>query len=182
MTPVPKATTAGTILTYFQALEASPSKKYLKRGKRPVPMTIWVIPPPRLPHPPHKAFAVPTTSLQNIREDQNWHITKVPPAEPMNKRRIARPVALLTVPVRAVGMEAKHKTAAIGIRAPHLSQAGPRMKRIRMVPPTPTMEEVQISCLVKPKSSLISERRGAIANQIKKATKNPHQEQWKALM
>jgi hypothetical protein len=109
-------------------------------------------------------------------------MTKVPPAVPMKRRRMESPVAEFTKPVHAVGMEAKHKRIAIGMRAPHLSQAGPRAKRMKIVPPTPTMEEVQISSLVNPMSSRISERRGAMANQMKKAMKNPHQEQWKALM
>ena len=109
-------------------------------------------------------------------------MTKVPPAVPMNKRRIASPVAVSTKPVQAVGMEAQQRRTAIGIRAPHLSQQGPNTKRMKMVPPTPTMDDVQISCLVKPKVSRISERRGVIANQMKNAMKNPHHEQWKALI
>jgi hypothetical protein len=109
-------------------------------------------------------------------------MTKVPPALPMKRRTRVRLRAELMNPVQAVGMEAKQRTAHMGIRAPHLSQAGPRAKRMKMVPPTPTMEEVQICSLVKPKSSRISERRGAIANQMKKAQKKLHQEQWKALM
>jgi hypothetical protein len=109
-------------------------------------------------------------------------MTKEPPAVPMNKRRIASPVEEFTKPVHAVGMDAKQRRQAIGIRGPHLSQAGPNAKRMKMVPPTPTMEDVQISWLVNPKVVRISERRGVIANQMKKAMKNPHQEQWKALM
>jgi hypothetical protein len=53
---------------------------------------------------------------------------------------------------------------------------------MKMVPPTPTMDDVQISSLVKPKVSRISERSGVIANQMKNAMKNDHQEQWKALI
>ena len=91
-------------------------------------------------------------------------------------------MALLTSPVMAVGIEAMQRIMANGIRAPYLSQTGPRRKRMKMVPPTPTMEEVQTSFLVMPMSSRISERRGAMANQMKKAMKKPHHEQWKARM
>jgi len=53
---------------------------------------------------------------------------------------------------------------------------------MKMVPPTPTMLDVQISFLVRSRVSLISERRGAMENQMKKAMKKPSQEKWKALM
>ena len=101
-------------------------------------------------------------------------MTNVPPATPMNRRRIANPVAELTNPVHAVGILAQHKTTVNSTRAPYLSHAGPNMKRMKMVPPTPTMLEVQISSLVNFKSSRISESNGAIANQMKKAIKNDH--------
>mmetsp|Transcript_24214 Transcript_24214/g.31539 ORF Transcript_24214/g.31539 Transcript_24214/m.31539 type:complete len:226 (+) Transcript_24214:1003-1680(+) len=180
-----KATTAGTILTVRHAMvvpSSSSPKKTLKRGKRTVPMTSWVTPPPRLPHPPTRALAVPTTSFVNIRLDQNWHITKVPPAIPMKRRRMARPAAEFTRPVIAVGIEAQQRTIVMRTRAPYLSQAGPRMKRMQIVPETPTIDEVQSSFFSKSKLSWISERRGATANQMKKAMKKPHQEQWKARM
>ena len=51
-----------------------------------------------------------------------------------------------------------------------------------MVPPTPTILEVQICFFSRSSVSLISLRRGATANQMKKAMKNPTHEQWKALM
>ena len=47
---------------------------------------------------------------------------------------------------------------------------------MNMVPATPTMEEVQISCLESPRVALTSVRRGAMANQMKNAMKKPHQE------
>mmetsp|Transcript_33284 Transcript_33284/g.37342 ORF Transcript_33284/g.37342 Transcript_33284/m.37342 type:complete len:81 (-) Transcript_33284:527-769(-) len=80
-------------------------------------------------------------------------MTKVPPAVPMKRRTTASPVAELTRPVHAVGIAAKHKTTAMGIRAPNLSQAGPNAKLIKIVPATPTIEDVQISCFVNPKVS-----------------------------
>jgi hypothetical protein len=101
-------------------------------------------------------------------------MTNVPPAIPMKRRRIAKPVAVSTKPVHAVGIEAEQRTTVKRIRAPYLSQPGPRMKRMKMVPATPTIDEVQISSFVSPRVSRISERRGAMANHMKKAIKNDH--------
>mmetsp|Transcript_13031 Transcript_13031/g.17463 ORF Transcript_13031/g.17463 Transcript_13031/m.17463 type:complete len:211 (+) Transcript_13031:1011-1643(+) len=179
-TPVENATTAGTTLTDLHAVSAD--IPVLNRGKRTDPITSWVTPPPRLPQPPTRALAVPTTSLVNIREVQYWHMTNVPPAKPMKRRRTARPAAELTRPVNAVGIDAKHRMTVKRIRGPYLSHAGPRTNRMKMVPPTPAIEDVQICCLVKSSVSLISDRSGAIANQMKKAMKKDHQEQWKARM
>ena len=109
-------------------------------------------------------------------------MTNVPPAIPMNKRRMTRPAEELTKPVQAVGMDAIQRMTANKTRAPTLSQRGPRMKRMTMVPPTPMILDVQTCWFDRPSVSRISERRGAMANQTKKATKNPHQEQWNALM
>ncbi len=94
----------------------------------------------------------------------------------------ARLHAELTSPIRAQGMEANINTHPIRIRAPNLSQRGPRMKRMIMVPATEQMFEVQMSCLEISSDSFTSGRRGAIANQMKKAMKNVHHEQWKARM
>ena len=79
-------------------------------------------------------------------------------------------------------MEANISTIPNKIRAPILSQSGPLTKRIRIVPATEQMLDVQICCLVRPRVAFTSVRRGAIANQMKNATKNDHQEQWKARM
>jgi len=92
------------------------------------------------------------------------------------------PAELLMVPVNAVGILAMQRTKVNKTRAPHLSQRGPKTKRIMMVPPTPTILEVHNCCLVRPRVTLISLSKGAMANQMKKAIKKPHQEQWKALM
>lgn len=104
-------------------------------------------------------------------------MTKVPPAVPMNKRSTERPTALFTSPVQAVGMDAKHRTILKRRRAPTLSQSGPSKNRIKMVPPTPTMDEVQICSLVKSRDVRISDNSGAMANQMKKARKNAIQAQ-----
>ena len=101
-------------------------------------------------------------------------MTKDPPATPIKRRNTARLVALLMVPVMAVGILAKQRTQAKGMRAPNLSHMGPRMKRMAMVPPTPTIDEVQISSLLNPRVVLISDKRGAMANQTKKAKKKPN--------
>lgn len=129
-----------------------------------------------------RALAVPATSLVNILVDQYWHMTKVDPPRPMKKRVTARVVALLTRPIQAHGILAAISTNPINTRAPYLSQRGPSAKRIKMVPATEQMFDVQISCLVIWRVSFTSESNGAIANQMKKATKNVHHEQWNARM
>mmetsp|Transcript_20977 Transcript_20977/g.45526 ORF Transcript_20977/g.45526 Transcript_20977/m.45526 type:complete len:169 (-) Transcript_20977:262-768(-) len=154
----------------------------LKSGKRRVPMTIWVTPPPRLPHPPTSALAVPATSFVNMRDVQNWQQTKVDPPSPMKKRRVASEAALLTRPVHAQGIEQSINSTPMRIRAPYLSHIGPLMKRMKTVPATEQMLDVQICCFEIPNVFLISGRSGAIANQMKKAVKNPIQEQWNARM
>lgn len=105
-----------------------------------------------------------------------------PPAIPMKNRRITNPDAVWTSPVRAVGIDAEHRTIKYRILAPYLSHKGPRRNLTAIVDPTPTMEEVQICCLVRFKSAWISGSRGVMANQTKKAQKKLHQQQWKALM
>src|SRR5210317_877362 len=100
----------------------------------------------------------------------------------MKKRRAARDPALLTRPVKAQGMEAAARMKPIGIRAPYLSQIGPFTKRMKIVPATEQMLDVQICCLLRSRVFLISGKRGAMANQMKKAMKKQNQEQWKARM
>ena len=129
---------------------------------------------PRFPQPATKPFAVPTTSLVNIRLVQYWHMTKVPPAKPMNVRRMQSPRAVWISPVQAAGIDAAHKTIENNTRAPYLSQSGPTINRIIIVPPTPAIDEFQISCLVKPRDAWISGKSGEIANQIKNAMKKAH--------
>jgi len=118
----------------------------------------------------------------NIRDDQYWHMTKVPPAMPMNRRRTARVAAELISPVQAVGIDAAQRTTVKRMRAPYLSHAGPRRKRMNIVPATPTILDVQISSLVSFSVIWISDKRGVIENHMKKAMKNDHHAQWKARM
>lgn len=77
--------------------------------------------------------------------------------------------------MQATGMEASINTHPIGTLAPYLSQTAPNTKRMHMSKATAQMLVVQMSCDDSPRSSLIKGRRGAMANQIKKAMKNPHQ-------
>ena len=53
---------------------------------------------------------------------------------------------------------------------------------MKIVPPTPTIEDVHTSCGVSPSEVRISDRSGVIANQMKKALKKENQAQWKARM
>ena len=109
-------------------------------------------------------------------------MTKVDPPNPMKKRRMESDVASFTSPVRAHGIEAAKRTTPIRIRAPYLSQRGPLMKRMTMVPATEQMFEVQICCLESPRVNCTSDMSGAMANQIKKAVKKHIHEQWNARM
>ncbi len=68
------------------------------------------------------------------------------------------------------------------MRAPYLSQTGPRRKRKKIVPETAMIFEVQICCLLSSSVFATSDMRGARANQMKKAQKKETQEQWKARM
>jgi hypothetical protein len=51
------------------------------------------------------------------------------------------------------------------------------MKRMKMVPPTPTIDDVQICAGFKFSEVRISLKRGVMANQMKNALKNENQEQ-----
>ena len=107
-------------------------------------------------------------------------MTKVDPPNPMKKRSTESDVGEFTRPVMAQGMEAKARMIPMGIRAPYLSHNGPFTKRKKIVPATEQILLVQICCLVKPSVSLTSGRRGAMANQMKKAMKKQNQLQWNA--
>ena len=88
----------------------------------------------------------------------------------------------VTKPVNAHGILQSINSTPIKIRAPYLSQSGPLINLIKMVPATEQMLDVHTCCFVKPKVVLISGSKGAIANQIKKAVKKPIHEQWNARM
>lgn len=92
------------------------------------------------------------------------------------------PVRLFTAPMQAVGIDANIRTDPIKIREPYLSQRDPKTNLMTISKATAKMFVVHICCPSKSRSSAMRGRRGAIANQIKKATKKPHQLQWNALM
>ena len=93
----------------------------------------------------------------------------------MKKRMTQRDTYELARPVQAHGMEANISIKPMGMRAPYLSQSGPLRKRKKTVPATEQMLDVQICCLLSPSVFAISGRRGAMANQMKKAMKKqPH--------
>lgn len=114
--------------------------------------------------------------LLTIRVLQHWHMTKDDPAIPIKRRKIANPAKVLTAPVQAVGMAANMSTAAIGRRAPYLSQTAPNTKRMTISPLTATMLVIQMSPLERSKVSRTSVSKGAMENQMKKAIKKDHQE------
>jgi len=100
----------------------------------------------------------------------------------MKKRRAIKLEELLTRPVRAVGIEAKQRITVKRTLDPNLSHKGPRAKRKRMVPATLAILDDQTSTFVRLRVLRTSGRRGAIENQMKKAMKKFHHEQWKARM
>jgi hypothetical protein len=63
----------------------------------------------------------------------------------MKNRRTIRPVALLTVPARAVGRAPISKQQANVIRGPKRSHAGPATRRTRRVAVRAMMLELAIS-------------------------------------
>mmetsp|Transcript_27810 Transcript_27810/g.67295 ORF Transcript_27810/g.67295 Transcript_27810/m.67295 type:complete len:265 (-) Transcript_27810:417-1211(-) len=138
--------------------------------------------PPRLPHPPTIPFAVPAMSLANILDGQNCDMTKLDPAIPMKSRITARPVALLTSPTHAVGIDAAMRTNAMGSLAPYESQTGPIMILMKIAVTSFVMDDVHTSSFVKLSVSWISFSNGAGANQIMNAVKNETQAQCNALM
>ena len=95
-------------------------------------------------------------------------MTKVEPPIPMKKRKTVNPVALLTSPVKAVGIALQRRMIPIGIRGPYLSQKGPSKNLITIVPDTAAMEEDQICSLLNPKSTCISESKGVMENLYRK--------------
>ena len=109
-------------------------------------------------------------------------MTNVDPLIPINIRTTNKSVPFRTRPMQHVGMLAEPRMMLMTILGPYLSHKGPLTKRMKIVDPTPAILEFQISCLERPRSSLISLRRGAAENQMKKAMKKHHQEQWKARM
>lgn len=80
-----------------------------------------------------------------------------------------------------MGIEASIKTTPIGIRAPYLSQTAPKTNLMQMSKETAQMLVVQISWVLRLRSTLIWGRRGAIANQMKNAIKKDHHAKWNAL-
>jgi hypothetical protein len=109
-------------------------------------------------------------------------MTNADPPSPMKNLVIDREAVLFTSPMQAHGIDAPINTIPINIRAPYLSQSGPSKKRMKIVPATEQILDVQISSFEIWRDVLTSDKRGAIANQIKKAMKNDHHEQWNARM
>jgi hypothetical protein len=95
---------------------------------------------------------------------------------------MVNPWAVCTKPRQAVGMLTRIKMAENKTLAPYTSHIGPTTSLTKMVDPTPAMLDVQMSCLVSPKSSFMYGRRGRTANHMKNATMKLHHAQWKALL
>jgi hypothetical protein len=91
-------------------------------------------------------------------------MTKVEPPIPMKNLKIASPEAVLTKPVRAVGIALRNRMMPIGNRGPNLSTNGPRRKRIKIVPVTEQMVAVQSCSVVRSNVVWISCWSGEMAN------------------
>jgi len=109
-------------------------------------------------------------------------MTNDPPAIPTKKRSVESPEEELTRPVSAVGMLAIVSTHRNRIRAPNLSQRGPNKNLTKIVDVTLIMLDVQICWSVRWSVDWMTGSSGEMANQVKKAAKNPIQEQWNALI
>lgn len=79
-------------------------------------------------------------------------MTNDAPPSPMKKRTMVNPKALCTSPVNAVGMALAMRVMNSGIRGPNLSTKGPNRNRTKKDPDTAAIEDVQICCLVNPRS------------------------------
>lgn len=128
------------------------------------------------------ALAVPTMFLANIMDVQYWHMTNVLPAMPMNSLQTMSPALDWTNPMHAHGIALAIRITPMVKRAPNLSHIGPLTNLIATVPATEAMLEDQMSCVVSPSVAFTSGSKGAMANHMKKARKNPNQEQWNARM
>ena len=92
-------------------------------------MTKYVIPPPELPQPPVREFAVPTTFLSKNPVDHTWQGTKDPPRIPTKNLKTISPVAVFTVPARAVGIAPMRRHPANVALGPKRSHEGPAKRR-----------------------------------------------------
>merc|ERR1712187_50427 len=110
-------------------------------------MIVCVRPPPRLPHPPAVALAVPTTLLLNIIEFQHWFTTEVEPRQDTKKRPMIRPVESLTAALQATTTAPqanKRQSASLG---PIFSMTEPIMKRVKTSNDTAAMLAFPIAFL-----------------------------------
>mmetsp|Transcript_14825 Transcript_14825/g.21785 ORF Transcript_14825/g.21785 Transcript_14825/m.21785 type:complete len:126 (+) Transcript_14825:1446-1823(+) len=106
-------------------------------------------------------------------------MTKALPETPMKARIAESSVVLLIRPVHIVGIPDEIRTKPMIHRAPYLSHSGPHIARKTTAPADAQIEDVQICSLLIPRDFFTSRRRGAIANQVAMATKNPIQAKWK---
>ena len=73
-------------------------------------ISIWVVPPPRLPQPAVVALAVPTTLGPNITEVWYWVMTKEAPMAPMARRARKKDSKLSAKPMHITGSEPRHSS------------------------------------------------------------------------
>ena len=91
-------------------------------------------------------------------------MTNVDPPIPIKNLTTINPVDDCTKPVSKVGQVEQNKTMPIGILGPYLSQIGPSMKRIIIVPTEANIEDVQISSSLSFKVFCTSFNKGVIEN------------------
>ena len=143
---------------------------------------IKVKPPPRLPHPPTKALAVPTILTLNMADVQNWQGIKQPPSTPIHSLSTMSPIPLRIRPEKASGIEPAMRRVDIIRLGPNLSQSGPTTIRTNIVAEMLAVPEWATITLERWSSFLMVGMRGWIPNQAVKAMKKQNQAVWNPRM
>ena len=77
---------------------------------------------PRLPQPPAKALAVPTTLGLNMQELQNWQHTKQASAKPMAQRVMMNVAESVTIDMENTARHMTHSTQKLQQVLPRIVQ------------------------------------------------------------
>lgn len=102
-----------------------------KNPSRQKKVTYYVIPPPALPKPPAKEFALPTMFLSKNPVHHTWQGTNVAPRMPTKNRNAIRPLGVKTRPAKTVGMAPQSSNPTKTKRGPYRSHSGPQKSLTR---------------------------------------------------
>lgn len=139
-------------------------------------------PPPRLPHPPARPLAVPTTGAENMELIQNWVETKVASENPAKKRTKMKEVGEAAAAAKKTAGAVRRESEAEARRGPMRSQAVPMARRAKTAPETEAIPALPMSVAVRLRLSRMMGRRGGAAKVETKQQKKLIHERWKALM